>query len=201
MPQSHRDAAILLDIGKDHRVGIQPHRLHRGIPIIDGFAAERGNVVVRVFCFRETREIVPRLAHSEAGVDTLTSKLGPQPAGRNRPAARQVIKIQKHVGGQIARMGVADRTTIKKPGAQLPLLYKDILAEIVCKGWDMPRFMALRAQQLLPVSTSHLAGVRVAKFTGDGHRATRCSSFDLMPPPFQVKSGSASAGSIVSFLS
>jgi hypothetical protein len=56
--------------------------------------------------------------------------------------------MEKHVGGQIACRGKANRTMIEKPCAQFPLLCKDILAEILGKGCGMPRSLALRAQQL-----------------------------------------------------
>lgn len=71
--------------------------------------------------FRKAWEIVGSGSDAKAGIDPVASQFRPQPIRRNGPASRQVIDVQKHVGGQIARRSVANDGPVKKRRAQASL--------------------------------------------------------------------------------
>lgn len=90
--------------------------------------------------------------------------------------------MKKHMGGQIARLGLADYAAIKESLPQLLLRGEDTSAEIFRKGCRVPRFLASTFRHRFPFSTSILAGPRRRN---DGKWA---APFDSMPTPLRVKS-------------
>lgn len=156
LPEPYRDAAVLLDVGEDQRAGVQPHRLHGDVAVVDSPAAtERRNIVICVLGFRKTGEIIPRLTNPETGVDALTSELGTKPVGGNGPASRQIVKTKQHVRGKVPCVSIANGTTIEQAVPQTSLRVKDASAEVFHKGW-MPLVLASPFHRPFPLPLSCL---------------------------------------------